>query len=217
MEDNTDQPKSGLHGLFVVLSYIANAIFALAIFLLTLNWLDDFLHAPIGIKDNPPEPGILVQTASLVWIPLLLTVVLFGFLRFGSRVFSTVSLLLGTIIVTCGSVSLVGGILSETKKQYFEGQQYFTQTVTPVLYILFLMAWVGVGANHCIMKWKKGGKVRHGIAGLFLLLAIICGLCGLFVAVKNNDSGGLLVLIGMLLLGFGIAAYNANTIVGRPE
>jgi hypothetical protein len=191
--------------------------FVLATFLVVLNWLDDFLHAPIGIKDYPPEPGVLVQAAQLAWAPLLLTVGLFAFLRFASTMFSTVPLLLGTVIVICGSVSLVGGLLGEAKKEYFHGQQYFTQTVTPFLYILFLMAWTGVGANHCIMKWKGGGKVRHGIAGLILLLAIVTAIVGLYIGRGEKDSGPLLVIIGLLFVGVAIIAYNANYLVGRPE
>jgi hypothetical protein len=214
-DDLSDEPKSGLHGLFVVLSYIANLTLVLATFLVVLNWLDDFLHAPIGIKDYPPEPGALVQIAQLAWIPLLFVVALTAFLRFASRAFSTVPLLLGAVIVTCGPVSLVGGLLGDAKREYFHGQQYFAHSVTPFLYILFLMAWVGLGANHCIKKWKNGGKPRHGLAGLILILALVTAWVGLFL--RNEDSGVILLMSGFLLVGVGFIVYNANHLVGKPE
>jgi hypothetical protein len=210
-----DVPKSGLHALFVALFYIAASLLSFATVLVILNSLDDFLHAPIGIKDNPPEPGLLVQGAELAWFPLLLVMGLFAALRFASRHFRTVPMLLGTVIVVCGSLSLVGGILGEVTKQFFGGQEYFTKTVTPVLYVLFLMGWAGVGADQCIGKWRRGGKPRHGLAGLILVLAIMSGVLGLFVG--NNDSGGLLMVVGLLLVGVSFVAYNANYLLGKPE
>ena len=215
----SDEPKSGLHGLFVVLSIIANVMFVLAMFLVVLNWLDDFLHAPIGIKDYPPEPGALVQIAQLSWMPLLCAVALFAFLRFASKAFSTAPLLLGTVIIICGPVSLVGGLLGEANKEYFHGQHYFTQTVTPFLYILFLMAWVGLGANHCIKKWKNGGNLRYGLAGMILILALVAAWVGLFLSVRNGDgdSGMMLLISGFLLAGLGFIVYNANFLRGKPK
>lgn len=49
----------------------------LSIFLLFLivvgvggNWLHDFLLSPIGIKENPPEPGIAIQIEKIAVIPV---------------------------------------------------------------------------------------------------------------------------------------------------
>jgi hypothetical protein len=123
-----------------------------------------------------------------------------------SRVFKTVPLLLGTSIVTCGSISLVGGILGDRKgEQLFNGQAYFCQIVTPILYVLFLMSWVGVGAYGCIVKWKRDRKPRHGIAGLCLILGIMLGLIGLMRGINSDFvflmSGFLFAVLGILIVG----------------
>jgi hypothetical protein len=97
--NESDNPESRLHGLFVVLFYISLALLAIASASIILNGLDNFLHAPIGIKDNPPEPGIVVQLAQLAWIPLLLSVLLFGILRAMSLVFKSVPRLLVEITI----------------------------------------------------------------------------------------------------------------------
>lgn len=46
--------------------------FLLVIILLAIleNWIINFLHAPIGIKDNPPEPSIMVQIAQFTSWPI---------------------------------------------------------------------------------------------------------------------------------------------------
>ena len=187
--NESDNPESRLHGLLVVLFYISLSLLALASALDILNGLDNFLHAPIGIKDNPPEPGIVVQLAQLTWIPLLLSVLLFGFLRMMSLIFKSVPLLLGTLIVTCGFTSLVGGILGEHKgKELFDGQTYFTQTVTPTLYVIFLMSWVGVGAYLFIEKWKRDRRLRHLLVGSCFILGIVFGLVSLIGGGMFNES-----------------------------
>jgi hypothetical protein len=125
---------------------------------------------------------------------------------------------LGTVIVVCGGVSLVGGILGEHKgAELFHGQAYFSQTVTPVLYILFLMSWVGVGAYFCIEKWKKGRKLRHGIAGACLITSLFLGLIGLYGLAQNSEPLTPFVMWGLLMVFVGFISYNANYIVGRLE
>lgn len=145
---NPNQPRKKFVGFHLE----ALTLLALVTASVILNWLDDFLHAPIGIKDYPLEPGIVVQLARLAWIPLFLSALLFGFLGIMSRAFKTVPLLLGTAIVSFGGISLVGGILGEHKgTELFHGQAYFSQTVTPVLYILFLV----VGRCRCIRLHRE--------------------------------------------------------------
>jgi predicted Na+-dependent transporter len=135
-----------------------------------------------------------------------------------SRVFKTIPLLLGTSIVAFGSISLVGGLLGEHEgEELFHGQAYFSQTVTPVLYVLFLMSWVGVGANHCIVKWKRDRKTRHGIAGLCLILGIMFGLVGLMGMTKGIESQIVFLMVGFLMALLGYVIYNVNYIVGKPE
>jgi hypothetical protein len=112
----------------------------------------------------------------------------------------------------------VGGILGEHKgAELFHGQAYFSQTVTPILYILFLMSWVGVGAYFCIEKWKKGHKLRHGIAGACLITGLFLGLIGLYGLAQNSEPLTLFVMWGLLMAFVGFISYNANYIVGKPE
>ena len=212
------KPKSGLHGLFVAFLYISICLFAIATALVVLNWLDDFLHAPIGIKDYPPEPGLIVLFAKLAFIPLVLSVLLLGFLSLMSRFLNTIPLLLGTAILTFGSASLVGRMLGEYMgRELFHGQAYFTQTVTPILFVLFLMSCVGMGANHCIVKWKSDRKPRYGIAGLCLLLSISMALIGLLGVSQNNDSLSLFFVYGIIMVMIGFAVYKSNQLLRKPK
>jgi hypothetical protein len=150
-------PKSGLHGLLVVLFCFALFLLALATVFVILNWLDDFLHAPIGIKDYPPEPGFVVQLAGLAWIPLVLSVLLLGFLAIMSRLFKTVPLLLGTSLDASGTVSLVGGLLGEHKGQeLFHGQANFSQAVTPILYVILLTGVRGKAVRLAVTRRYSG-------------------------------------------------------------
>jgi hypothetical protein len=202
--------------LFVAFFYISISLLAIATALVVLNWLDDFLHAPIGIKDYPPEPGFIVLFAKLAFIPLVLSLLFLGFLSLMSWILDTVPLLLGTAIIIFGGVSLVGGILGEHRgAELFHGQAYFSQTVTPILYILFLMSCVGLGANHCIVKWKIDQKPRYGIAGLCLLLSISMALIGLLGMAQNNDSMSLFCVYGILMVMLGFIVYNANHLIRK--
>src|ERR1700754_965991 len=60
--------------LFWILSCI---LLVLAVLVLGGNWLDEFLHAPIGIEDNPTQPGAILQVAHLAFWP---TYILWGVL-----------------------------------------------------------------------------------------------------------------------------------------
>ena len=208
------KPKSGLHGLLVVFLYISISLLAIATALVVLNWLDDFLHAPIGIKDYPPEPGFVILFAKLAFIPLMLSVLLLGSMSLMSRFLNTIPLLLGAAIFTFGGVSLVGRILGEHKGvELFHGQAYFLQIVTPILFVLCLMSCVGMGANHCIVKWKSDRKPRYGIAGMCLLLSISMALIGLLGVSENNDSLSLFFVYGIIMVMIGFAVYKSNQLI----
>jgi hypothetical protein len=107
------KPASGLYPFLAALYYLCLVLLVLAIFLDFCDELGNFLHAPIGFKDNPPESGAVVQIAQVAWIPLLVGVLLFGFLKLVSREFKTIPLLLGTTIAVAGVGSLVGGLLGD--------------------------------------------------------------------------------------------------------
>lgn len=203
-----DKPESRLHGLFSVLFYISAFLFVVAFACDFLNGLDNFLHAPIGIKDNPPEPGFIVELAQLLWWPLILTTMLLGYFRVMTRLFKFVPLLLGTLIVFCGVVSLVGGILGEYKGQLFSGQTYFTQTITPIMWATFITSWVGVGAYRCFTKWKKERRVRYLIAGSLVSLGIFCAAVGVLGSLGSGSdvitqSGMVLMMCGVLMAVLG--------------
>ena len=53
----------------------------------------------------------MVQFAQLAWLPLLLSTLLLGVWSFLTTIFKFIPLLLGTLIVTTGLVSLAGGAL----------------------------------------------------------------------------------------------------------
>jgi hypothetical protein len=211
------EPNSGLHKPFTALFFITLFLIAIASLLSLMNGLDDFLHAPIGIKDHPPEPGALVQMADAAWLPLLGLLLLFGFLSLASRVFHPVSVMLATVILVTGSVALVGGILGESKKQYFQSQHYFTQTVTPVLYIVFLMTWVVVGVRLSIRNWLRERKPRYGAAAVLLLAALACALCGLYVGVVNTDKGVPTLMFGIPLAVAGFLVYPVKKSSTEPN
>jgi hypothetical protein len=151
-----DKPASKLHGLFIGLSWLLFLLLASATALVVLNWLDDFLHAPIGIKDYPPEPGMIVQLANLAWLPLLVILLIFALLSFMSSFAKTIPLLLGTSLVSCGVLSLIGGILGELKStELFAGEQFFVRDVTPALWCGVIVSFLGLSLYGGIQDWKK--------------------------------------------------------------
>ena len=70
MPAESEQNASKIHGLVDFLWGLSCLFLVLIALVLISNWLDDFLHAPIGIKDNPPAPGAIVQVAHLSFWPI---------------------------------------------------------------------------------------------------------------------------------------------------
>lgn len=220
MNDHVYRQKPGF-GLSIWLM----ALFCVSLFLLAiasaldfLNFLGDFLHAPIGIKDYPPEPNVIVQLAKLAIIPLTLSAGLCGVLGFLSRVPKAIPLMLGLLIVISGGTGLVGGILREYKnRELFHGQLFFTTVVTSASYVLFLSSCVGLGAYHCMAKWQCERKPRYGVAGTLLLTSIPLGLIGILGIVMNSYSLISVSVWGIPTAVLGYICYNANYLLGRPR
>lgn len=203
------KPASGLYPLLAALYYLCLVLLVLAIFLDFCNGLGNFLHAPIGFKDDDPEPGAIVQIAQIAWIPLLVGVLLFGFLKLVSREFKTIPLLLGTTIFVTGVGSLVGGLLDAYYKggELFNGQTYFTKVVTPVLWAVFIASWAAYGAYRSYERWKQERRVRFMITSVMVVTGLICAMIG--AADQNSSTGMTFFGCGLLLPLAGYAVYIA--------
>lgn len=74
----SNRERYGVIGMLWFLSLLVVGFMSIT---LGMNWLGDFLHAPIGIKDNPPDPGTLIQIEQLIFAPAMTCFVVLHFLR----------------------------------------------------------------------------------------------------------------------------------------
>lgn len=68
---NSPDSRMSLHDWVSLLCWLFGFLLAWIVLAIFANGLGDFLHAPIGIKDNPPEPGIVIQFARIACYPVV--------------------------------------------------------------------------------------------------------------------------------------------------
>jgi hypothetical protein len=82
MENKTPQQQEEGPGFFHSLVVVGWGLSCFVLFptviCVVANWVDDFLHAPLGIKDNPPEPGVIVQFAQIAFWPVVIAFAVLG-------------------------------------------------------------------------------------------------------------------------------------------
>jgi hypothetical protein len=74
MEDEPPQPEPlTFHEWTFLGTMFSGYALAIDVFVLGGNEINDFLMSPIGIKEHPPEPGMVVQYAQMAFWPLVIS------------------------------------------------------------------------------------------------------------------------------------------------
>ena len=174
------ESSSGLYRGITVLWRLSVLVLGWIVIVVSLNWLSDFLHAPLGIKDHPPEPGIVVQCADLAFWPVGISYVILRVLRTLTKLFSAQEVLLGcagigfSVLLTA---SLIGELLH---REFVPGTHYVYSTIAPYIIngVLFLCA-AGLlladlfCAYSFIANWKTSDTGREKIASVLIASSTI--------------------------------------------
>lgn len=144
------------------------------------NWLDDFLHAPIGIKDNPPEAGALVQLANLALWPTAGLYLAARILRFFAREFTVPQILggLGGFLAWIFTVVLLVGEFMH--REFIPGTFFLFRKVGPGAFAALLLGFDGLMA---VLHMKRDGdpeedEFHRKFAAVCFTLSTLSGVYG---------------------------------------
>jgi hypothetical protein len=211
-----DEPTAPrLYQTLSVVYYVWTAVTVFAVLLDIGNGLDNFLHAPIGIKDNPPEPGPLVALAQALILPLGIGYIALRILRWISKEMGA-AFVAGTIacvvLVSVTASALLGK--SQWHYEFIPGSVYLFDKVSTAFGYLVLTGFVaadGFFGWNCILRLIKDKTLRtfrwFMVTAGFVLSTILfaIGLCLHFFVAKDNVAPSLAlygILIGIVGLMF---------------
>ena len=182
-----DKPQSRLYPWFNVLYYIALYLTVMAFIMVFGNGLDNFLHAPIGIKENPPPPSDLVALADALVVPIGISTFVLRFFRWLCREFPTSVVLTwfgGIIFFGIAGVAFIGKFWLH--QEIVPGSFFLFDRVWPIIYrlctVVFglcMVAFVCLIAYGSVDGWKKRRTVRNGLVALGMSLSTLAGLIAL--------------------------------------
>jgi hypothetical protein len=201
---NQEDSSISLHEWISVLCWVSGFLLAWILVAICANWLGDFLHAPLGIKDNPPEPGILVQYAQLAVYPVTACFIALRVLKYFSGVYSTKDFLLGcagALICILVVVLLAGEVLH---REFIAGTFYFWKTLAPSFMALLFLLFDGWVAGALVLHWKSTNSVRTKLATVLFVLSTAFGivaLIGLCVPSEKRLTGFAIIAIILFISG----------------
>ena len=207
-----------------------------------VNIIGDFLHAPIGIKDNPPEPTLVVQYAQLAFVPLAAAFIALSLLKSMSELFSgkqiaaavaCLSVLAVLVVMIVGVIlhrDLIPGSLYLWNK-FAPFLNYFLNKIGPLLFALLLLLIDLVFAYGYLSDWSRWKTFRERFGTVLIALssfpAIVTfmTLIGIFFDVKvlefNDPVSVRAPVIAFVLFFGGIACIpkpttkHADTVSGE--
>lgn len=162
-------PSITLHGAITLLWGIALVVLGWIVIAVLSNWLSDFLHAPIGIKDNPPEPGAMVQIAQALLLPVGVCFLVLWALRLLTREFTSkqIAIATGGFGLWCAAVwGLYAAFTHRPEARYFQ----FAWTV---LVAGILLAVDAFAAYAFIRGWEREDSLKENCAALLIILSVI--------------------------------------------
>jgi hypothetical protein len=125
MPDNAEIEAPRLYAFLNIVYYLWTALLWLAIALDIGTGIDNFLHAPIGIKDNPPDPGALVDLARDLIIPLVIGWVVLKLFRWFAKEMGA-KFVAGAVAWIVGVAFLVSAMLAKSRwhPEFIPGSAY---------------------------------------------------------------------------------------------
>jgi hypothetical protein len=178
---NPNQPDSqmSLHERVSVLCWLSRFFLILIVIVVCINWLGDFLHAPLGIKDNPPEPGPLVQFAQVAIFPALICYFVLRVMKYFSGEYSSRDFLLGSagvLLFISVVLLLVGPVLH---RELIPGTFYFWRTLAAPLSGAAFLTFDGSLAYGLIRNWRSLDNVRYKWSAALFVLSTLFGVVAL--------------------------------------
>lgn len=205
--------QSSLHGGIAIAWGLCLFLLCWLALAISINWLGDFLHAPIGIKDNPPAPGIFVQLAQVAFYPVLAVCLALRVLKYLTNVYSTKAVLWGTggFVLWALLAVLVAGILFH--REFIPGTYYFWKTVGPLLSELFLLGFDLFIAYALVTGWTSAYTGKQKFATILVTLSAISAVVG-FVGLRISSAAN---LAGFAALAFLLFIGGVSTLPKSTE
>jgi hypothetical protein len=142
----------------------------IAVALAVMNWLGDFLHAPLGIKDNPPEPGTLVQLAQFLFWPLCIGFIGFRVLQWCFETYTLVE------IAVCGSIfaiwclTALWVVQNRFHRELIPGSRAIVRIVLPFVLGLLALA-TNLFLSWAFVRQSRGKGLRYKVGSLFMCIS----------------------------------------------
>lgn len=171
-DNETKAPR--LYLALSVIYYLCTALLVLAIIMDVGNGLGNFLHAPIGIKDNPPDPGPFVDLARALIVPLILGYIGLRVLRWLAKEMGWVDVM--ATLVSLAVVAVLGSSIWAMRghPEYIPGSVYLIHAAMKIWAFLFgtiVVLGDAFFAWEYFKFWRKERKVMQVIAGLGFLIS----------------------------------------------
>jgi hypothetical protein len=131
MPDNTEVEAPRLYAFLNVVYYLWSTLFGLAVALDIGTGIDNFLHAPIGIKDNPPDPGALVDLARDLIFPLAIGWLVLKLFRWFAKEMGA-KFVAGAVAWLIGVSFLASAMLSYDVPTAVSRASLFARALTPI-------------------------------------------------------------------------------------
>lgn len=217
-EESKPESESGmsLHDWITILRFVL----ILMIIVVSMNWLGDFLHAPIGIKDNPPEPSVFVRYVQVALWPAAVCFIVLSGVKLLTETYSYKQILFGFTTFVLGAV-FVGMLAGEVlHREFIPGTHYLWNSYITVATFLFPVALVladVIFAGILLFGWKRSDSIRDKLGTVLVGLSTVpavaafIGLCiGKEHLMLNAVWAILLFIIGMGCLEKAAAASSGN-------
>jgi hypothetical protein len=181
-----------------------------------LNWIDDFLHAPIGIKDNPPQPGAVVQFAQLALRPLTVCFLALAFLGLLTEWYRPKQIAIGVTAFAAWAVLAVTFAGLVLHRELIPGQILLWNLFSKAfgfLLALVLLAIYLLSVFAAIHEWSLSSrhKLVAVLMGLSAILAVPSSV-GLYVTRVNNIAHtGILLAVVIFIVGVMAVPERAKT------
>lgn len=208
----TQQPDSPFTPHDLIRRALQLSSFALGFVILVIigNGLGDFLIAPIGIKENPPVPGGLVQFARAANGPVLFCFFVLYILKVfvpeecTSKQFfrGIAALVLGAALAIFFVVLIVGEV---QHREFIPGTYYFWNRILPFIFLTILLLMDLFFAHSVLRSWKVMASKREKFGAVLIGLSAFPAVLGFIGFVASKGSLVVNVPLAILLFIVGVA------------
>lgn len=196
--------KEKLLMLFKFVRGCSRVLLIFAVFVVVMNSIGNFLHAPIGIKDNPPAPGLLAGLAQMAIVPLVISYL-------GSRVLvwfveehSLFQSAFGCVVSALCGIGALWILQDLSRRLNLDSLDLARVWIAALVIALLITSELFLGG--VASEWKPVTlKLRLGIGFLFgstviAEIAVANSLAENFVSMKAVALSTVVFVIGLIML-----------------